>query len=276
MLSNIKKKIISILDWFYIKSYEFYIFGKKNFPEGKSYEALFEEIKEVKHEEIEKLEIRMKHSIEKKWLDALAFVTQIVKKKSELNYSHGRALYSVLSNYLEEKKNQNYKDNFTILETGTARGFSAICMSKALIDKKVNGKVLTIDVIAHNKKMYWNCVEDKTGPKKRSELLSNWQEELNNIIFLQGRSSIVFKMIGLKRIHFAFLDGQHDKQTIKEEFNFVSKNQKKGDLIFFDDVNENNFPELYFFVKDLSKTKEYSINFINASKDRAYAIAKKN
>ena len=137
---------------FYIKSYEFYIFGKKNFPEGKSYEALFEEIKEVKHEEIEKLEIRMKHSIEKKWLDALAFVTQIVKKKSELNYSHGRALYSVLSNYLEEKKNQNYKDNFKILETGTARGFSAICMSKALIDKKVNGKVLTIDVIALVKK----------------------------------------------------------------------------------------------------------------------------
>ena len=51
---------------------------------------------------------------------------------------------------------------------------------------------------------------------------------------------------------------------------------KKRRLVFFDDVNENNFPELYFFVKDLSKTKEYSINFINASKDRAYAIAKKN
>ena len=29
-----------------------------------------------------------------------------------------------------------------------------------------------------------------------------------------------------KKIHFAFLDGQHDKQTI-EEFNFVSKNQKE-------------------------------------------------
>ena len=45
--------------------------------------------------------------------------------------------------------------------------------------------------------MYWNCVEDKTGPKKRSELLAYWQEELENIIFLQGRSSVVLKMLGI-------------------------------------------------------------------------------
>ncbi len=204
MLSRVKQKIISILDWFYLKSYEFYIFGKKKYTEGKSYEELFDETSNKRYEEIERLESRMKHSIEKKWINDLAFVTQIVKKKSELNYSHGRALYSVLANFLEEKINQNYKGSITILETGTARGFSAICMSKALVDKKVNGKVLTIDVIAHDKKMYWNCVEDKTGPKKRSELLAYWQEELENIIFLQGRSSVVLKMLGIERIHFAF------------------------------------------------------------------------
>ena len=30
----------------------------------------------------------------------------------------------------------------TILETGTARGFSALCMSKAINDLKINGKII--------------------------------------------------------------------------------------------------------------------------------------
>ncbi len=80
----------------------------------------------------------------------------------------------------------------------------------------------------------------------------------------------------MKEFILLFLDGQHDKQTITEEFNFVANNQKKGDLIFFDDVNENSFPELFFFVNDLLKTKIYSIDFIKVSENRTYAVAKKN
>ena len=37
--------------------------------------------------------------------------------------------------------NEKENNSLTILETGTARGFSAICMSKALIDQKKSGFV---------------------------------------------------------------------------------------------------------------------------------------
>ena len=43
----------------------------------------------------------------------------------------------------------------TIVETGTARGFSSICMSKALIDQKKSGKIISLDCISHNEKIFW-------------------------------------------------------------------------------------------------------------------------
>ena len=80
--------------------------------------------------------------------------------------------------------------------------------------------------------MFWNCIEDETGKKNRSELISKWQKELDNIIFLQGRSSVVLKSIGLNRINFAFLDGQHDKEFIKKNLNLYLIN-KKREILFF-------------------------------------------
>ena len=47
------------------------------------------------------------------------------------------------------------KKSVTILETGTARGFSALCMAKALEDSKKKGIILTFDILSHNKKSYW-------------------------------------------------------------------------------------------------------------------------
>lgn len=276
MLSNLKKKIVNLIDWLYLKSYDFYIFGKKKIDNGKSYHELFLEIRDEKYSEIENLEKKMSHFLEKKWLDDLALKTQIVKKKSKLNYSHGRALYSILCNYLQNLIASKKNENVTILETGTARGFSAICMSKALNDKKIAGKIITIDVIGHYKKMFWNCIEDETGRKNRSELIAKWQKELDNIIFLQGRSSVVLKSIGLNRINFAFLDGQHDKESIRKEFKFVSDKQKKGDIIFFDDVNKDNFSELYDFVIEIENSKKYLVNYIQVNQNRSYAIATKN
>jgi predicted O-methyltransferase YrrM len=276
ILSNLKKIIVSLIDWFYLKSYDFYIFGKKKIDNGETYSELFLKIKDEKYLEIENLEKKMNHFLEKKWLDDLALKTQIVKKKSKLNYSHGRALYSILCNYLQNIIDKNINENVTILETGTARGFSAICMSKALNDKKISGKVITIDVLGHYKKMFWNCIEDETGQKSRFELISKWQKELENIIFLQGRSSVVLKLIGLTRINFAFLDGQHDGETIKQEFKFIKDKQKKGDIIFFDDINKDYFNELYNFVSEIKKSNKYLVNYIQVDQDRIYALATKN
>ena len=74
----------------------------------------------------------MGYSIDKEWLNKLALQTQIVIKKSPLNYAHGRVLYSLLRNYL--RTNSKKLKGLNIVETGTARGFSSLYMAKALFD----------------------------------------------------------------------------------------------------------------------------------------------
>ena len=46
-------------------------------------------------EDVDLLEKENGFSVDRSWINSLAFHTQIVIKKSELNYAHGRVLYSV-------------------------------------------------------------------------------------------------------------------------------------------------------------------------------------
>ena len=91
-------------------------------------------------EDVDLLEKENGFSVDRSWINSLAFHTQIVIKKSELNYAHGRVLYSVLRNYLSTLSKENKTIN--IVETGTARGFSSICMAKALSDQNLRVQYL--------------------------------------------------------------------------------------------------------------------------------------
>lgn len=214
--------------------------------------------------------------VDKEWLKNLAFNTQVVIKKSELNYAHGRVLYSVLRNYLTTLKQVNKSIN--IIETGTARGFSSLCMAKALSDSEFEGSICTIDVLPHFKKMFWNCAADHIrGEQSRNDLLSDWSDLLDRyIIFFQGYSRHIFPKIALSRIHFAFLDGAHTYKDVLYEFNFISKRQKKGDIVVFDDYNVKDFPGVVNAVKNIARRNDYDIFFIkNENIQRDYVIAKK-
>jgi len=226
--------------------------------------------------DVDLLEKESGYSINKSWLNKLAFNTQVVIKKSELNYAHGRVLYAVLRNYIKSL-NKDHK-NINILETGTARGFSSICMAKALSDSGCEGSICTVDVLPHYKKMYWNCAADHTeGEQTRSNLLSNWNDFSERyIIFIQGFSKHVLPKIALTRINFAFLDGAHTYDDVMFEFNTVSKQQKKGDIIVFDDYNEKSFPGIVKAVNLIANGMGYEIKIVHNQKtQRDYAIAKK-
>src|SRR3546814_14884286 len=89
-----------------------------------------------------------------------------------------------------------------IFETGTARGFSALCMARALQDAGAGGYVVTVDQLPHDRPMLWNCIDDHEGPRTRAQLLSDYPKLLSRIVFLRGRSDEVLKTLGLSRIHF--------------------------------------------------------------------------
>ena len=227
-------------------------------------------------EDVDFLEKKNGYAVNRDWLNSLAFHTQIVVKESELNYAHGRVLYATLRNYLTTLDQDSKTVN--IVETGTARGFSALCMAKALSDAGCEGSICTVDVLPHYKKMYWNCAADHTkGEQTRHDLLGDWTDLAERyIIFIQGYTKHILPKIALPRINFAFLDGAHTYEDVMFEFNNISKRQKKGDIVVFDDYNEKSFPGIVKAVKYISRGMKYDIELVhNKNTLRDYAIAKK-
>ncbi len=245
-------------------------FGKEILATKDYYLSIYEKAKNEKFLEIDNLENSTGFNVDKSWLDELALHTQVVKKKSAINYQHGRVLYSILRKYIQDQ-NINY---IKILEIGTARGFSSICMSKAIIDSKINGKISTIDIISNKNKIFWNCIDDHDGKKSRQELLNPWEKQLKNINFLTGPSSLILKKINYDRINFAYIDGMHDDFNVRKEFKFISMKQIKGDFIIFDDYS-SNFPDIIRFVNEIRDDEVYEIKIVSSSKHRSYAILQK-
>lgn len=245
-------------------------FGLKPRASKEKYLSLFNQTINKNNILVDKFEKNLNFSINKKWFNELSLITQTCIKESDLNFNHGKILYSLLSKYISNNKN---KLNITILETGTARGFSSICMSKALNDQKINGKVITLDCIPHNEKIFWNCIVDHEGKKTRRELLEKWRDELSNIIFIQGWTIDTLRRLGISRVNFAFLDAQHTKRSVMEEFLYIQERQVRGDIIFFDDVTPNLFNGVCEAIKEIEKFYPYKIQILDFDKNRGYAVA---
>jgi len=249
-------------------------FGTKPWANKNTYLDLYNKVLELDDSKVLKFEKDNGFSIDLPWINELALRTQVVIKTGPLNYFHGRLLYSELSKYIKNYHKEN-KESIFILETGTARGFSSICMSKALNDQNVQGLITTVDCISHNEKILWNCIIDSDGPCTRGELLEKWPNELKNILFLQGWTNSFLNKIGCGRINFAFLDAQHTKKDVLSEYHYIASRQLKGDVIVFDDVTPNEFDGVCAAVDYIKHKGDYNVKEFSFSSDRGYAIATK-
>lgn len=239
------------------------------------YQELHNEAKQVHYPEIDDFEQRQGFEMDKQWLDDIALHTQIVIKESRLNYQHGRLLYTALRHYLADAANRNGREAITILETGTARGFSALCMAKALTDSNTYGVVVTIDMLPHNTPILWNCIDDHDGPKTRQQLLAPWHQELSHVVFIQGWTKTQLSRIGLAHINFAFLDAQHTAKDVMAEYVYVRDRQQAGDMIVFDDVTPGLFNGVVQAIEDIEIEGQYLIERIQVSGQRGYAVGVK-
>jgi len=206
--------------------------------------------------------------IEDEFIDDLALTTQIVIKQSAPLYLHGYLLYGAVRKYCDEHKNLR---SVNILETGTARGFSAVVMAKGLYDSKILGKIVTLDILPPNKSIYWNCIRDAEGKKTRFELLGKWLDLVEDyIVFIQGYSDITLKRLSLPMIHFAFLDGGHDYHTVKNELSYVKAHQTADDVIVCDDYSEQQFPGLVKAVDEFISEDKYRFKSFRSASGRGY------
>ena len=254
-----------------------------NFPFGKqpkagreTYMQLAIDVRKKTYPTIDIYERDSGFSINADWMHDLALHTQVVIKESDLCYQHGRILYSTLSKYLHDNPINHPSEHIHIWETGTARGFSALCMAKALSEHERSGTIYTFDVLPHVSKMYWNCIDDLDGPKTRHELLEPWQDLVaRHLIFHQGDSIHELPKVQTARIHFAFLDGMHTYEDVLFEFEQIKNCQHTGDVIVYDDYSPMQFPGLVKAVDEICESYGYSRITLNANEERGYVVAKK-
>jgi hypothetical protein len=143
----------------------------------------------------------------------------------------------------------------------------------SLTDADRFGKIITVDMIHHNQRHLWNCIDDHDGPKTRQELLAPWVSERDRIVFLSGDSGKLLSTVGIGRIHFAFLDGSHTEHDVVAEYQYVKDRQEIGDMIVIDDVTPGVFDGIVRAVDKIRLDGRYSIEILQAEERRAYAIA---
>ena len=183
------------------------------------------------------------------WIDKLALRTSVSVKTSNPNWLHGYFLYEMVKNYTKNYQNKiiNY------FESGTAKGFSALVVAKAITASGNKPQITTIDIINDNKKRYWNALGDVTGKRNRNQLLSDYEDLTRGIHFLKLRSRELNRAyFGRNEIDLAFLDGPHTYKNIKNEFKFVSSKLVSGGILLFDDYNESKYPGIHKFINELN------------------------
>lgn len=251
-------------------------FGEQPKASRETYLQLAEAVRQEDYPEIDAFERQCEFALKKDWLDELALHTQVVVKTSPLCYAHGRVLYSALSRYLRDHPPASPSERITIWETGTARGFSSLCMARALKDQKRAGLILTFDVLPHQTAMYWNCIDDNEGPRTRAELLCTWKDFLTDyIVFHQGDTRLELPKVQTERIHFAFLDGAHTYEEVMFEFNQIRDRQQPGDMIVYDDYTPTQFPGLVKAVDEICQRYHYRRTDLQVHAGRGYVVAVK-
>jgi hypothetical protein len=209
-------------------------------------------------------------AIDREWFEELALRTQVTIKQSPLCYQHGRVLYAILRRYLRERQSHDV----TIVETGTARGFSALCLARALDDAGASGRIATFDVLPHDQPIYWNCLGDEQGRRTRAQVLAPYTPLVERfVVFHRGDTRTALRAVSFPRVHLAFFDSVHTFEHLHAEFDAVRGRQRAGDLAVFDDYV--GYPGVARAADEICARDGYTATVITARPGRGYAVAQK-
>lgn len=183
------------------------------------------------------------------------------------NWQHGRLIYAIAREYLERAVRVQ-ADPVLLLDIGTAKGFSALCLAWALTDAHARGLVVSVDVVDPLARVPRNSVADLDTPLATvPELLRAWPGA-ERIACVQS-TGLVWLARHRERVHLAFIDGKHDHETVAAEGRILRDRQLTGDVILFDDLQ---IPGVATAVRTLAG---YTVSTVSLSPqaDRAYAVA---
>ncbi len=229
------------------------------------YARAFDLEREQTYPIVDALEQEFGYAVDRDKLEKAASVLACPVKKHPPNWQHGRLIYAVVRAYFDARAHSGF---MSVLDIGTAKGFSALCLQWALEDAGRVGQVVSIDVIDPESTEPRNTIADLDGPKTLREILAPWPE--NAYIHFAQSSGIDWLKKHPNPIHVAFVDGKHTGSVVRQEGVLLAARQESGDLAIFDDVH---IPDVSQAVVSLQS--DYKIRFIDLLPERHYAIARR-
>jgi predicted O-methyltransferase YrrM len=209
---------------------------------------------------VDAIEQRYGFAVSRDRLEAAARVLACPVKANPPCWQHGRVLYAVARAALAGQVGP-----VTLLDIGTAKGFSALCLRWALGDAGIDGEVVTVDVIDPLSRVRRNSVAELEGLKTLAEFLAPWPEA--STIRAHGMTGLDWLRQGLGRLPVVFVDGKHEGRVVAAEGAQIAARQASGDVVVFDDVH---LPDVKLAVSGLQH--DYTLEWLPVLPKRAYAI----
>lgn len=228
------------------------------------YEAAFATEAIKSYPSVDAWEERSGFAVDRQWLLDAARVLACPVKQNPPNWQHGRVVYSTLSAYLS---GTNIGRSFALrcLDVGTAKGFSALCAARAILDAGVHGSITSVDVIDPDARARRNTVAEVDGLLTLRETLRMWPAETALIDFVLGKGEN-WLVMNRKRVHFAFVDGKHAYESVRKELVGLAGVQDKGDVTICDDLQVPGVE------RAVSEVKCYDKTFVTVLPERKYAV----
>ncbi|MCH8833649.1 MAG: class I SAM-dependent methyltransferase [Thaumarchaeota archaeon] len=155
---------------------------------------------------------------------------------TNLNYERGLLLYGLIKKY--------HPTN--VLEFGTAKGFSTLCMAWAMSEVNDKGNIFTIDYIGYDQKILHHYKKSDQIHKKIATRENLWQDVapsswLKNVKVLTGYGANVVSKNKFPKIQFFYIDAAHFYEGVKNDFFLSLTLSDSKSYILFDDYIERPF-----------------------------------
>lgn len=197
-------------------------------------------------------------------LSNLLPVDPLYPKQSIFNYERGILLYSLIAKYKPK----------TVLEIGTATGYSTLCMARAMCDFQIPGKIYTIDPESINRKI--ELVSDiDLLTKKILTLKDHWSkiappEWLTKVEPIIGYSGRIMSKHEFPKIEFAYIDGAHFFEAVKHDFYAILKVVSDEFNILFDDYTPGLYPNGVSKLIDEEISQLFTVTVIDTDLEKRY------
>jgi predicted O-methyltransferase YrrM len=198
------------------------------------YRDIFEKEAQNTYPAMDQSEAVIGFSIDKEWLDSVAFALNCPVKTNPPNWQHGRLIYALV----RQKVSEGFTDmDSVMLDIGTAKGFSACVIAKALYDSNETLPIYTVDIVDPMAKVVRNTFLEIDGLKTVPEMLNPRLPVGQRVSYYGGGSAKLLDTLvsNGKRVLFAFVDGKHSYASVKYEGEALRMCQREGDIIVFDD-----------------------------------------